>query len=85
MASFAERMLKLAADDKATKKAKNMGRAGVVLNQSKPAPGNSSSLGGRVSSSQIGAQVSPSVIKESNPKRQREDAPMIDLVEPEKP
>ncbi|MCH93930.1 hypothetical protein A2U01_0014884 [Trifolium medium] len=45
----------LAADDQATKKAKkSKGRAGVVLDQSKPTPGNSLSPGGRASSSQAG-------------------------------
>ncbi|MCI95329.1 hypothetical protein A2U01_0116627, partial [Trifolium medium] len=50
-------MLKLAADDKATKKVKkNKGWTALVLDQSKSALGSSSSPGGRVSSSQAGAQ-----------------------------
>ncbi|MCI14544.1 hypothetical protein A2U01_0035676 [Trifolium medium] len=85
MVSFAERMLKLAADDKVTKKVKkNKGRTALVLDQSKSAPGSSSSPGGHVCSSQAGAQVSPSVVKEPPPKRQREDD-LADLTAPEKP
>ncbi|MCI34348.1 hypothetical protein A2U01_0055567, partial [Trifolium medium] len=74
MASFAERMLKLAADDKTTKKAKKTkGRTAVVLEQSKSGPDSSSSPRGHVSSSPAGAQVSPSVAREPPQKRPREE------------
>ncbi|MCI11664.1 hypothetical protein A2U01_0032766, partial [Trifolium medium] len=74
MASFTERMLKLATDDKMTKKAKKTkGRPAVVPEQSKSGPSSSSSPGGHVSSSPAGAQASPSVAREPPQKRPREE------------
>ncbi|MCI03271.1 hypothetical protein A2U01_0024307, partial [Trifolium medium] len=84
MTSFVERMLKLAADDKVTKKSKkNKGRAGVILDQSRSAPGSSSSpRGGHVSSSAAGAQVSPSMVKEPPQKMPRKEDLMVDMTAP---
>ncbi|MCI03746.1 hypothetical protein A2U01_0024787 [Trifolium medium] len=74
MANFVERMLKLAADEKVSKKGKkSQGRAAVVLAGSKSGPGSSSTPGdGRVSSS--GAKETPQ-------KRSRQEEPVVDLTD----
>ncbi|MCH89799.1 hypothetical protein A2U01_0010700, partial [Trifolium medium] len=86
MASFAERMLKLAADQMVSKKPKkSKGRTAVVLEHSKSGPGSSSSPGGAyVSSSPGGAHVSSSVAREPPQKRPREEESLVDLTGPEK-
>ncbi|MCI70242.1 hypothetical protein A2U01_0091505, partial [Trifolium medium] len=71
MSGFAERMLKLAADKKASKN-KAKGRA-TLLSQS--GPGNSSSPGS--------GQACSSEAKETPQKRQRQDDSVVDLTEAE--
>ncbi|MCI65849.1 hypothetical protein A2U01_0087107, partial [Trifolium medium] len=68
MAEFAERMLKLAADKKASKN-KAKGRTKALLSQS--SPGNSSSPGG--------GHACSSEPKGTPQKRQRQDDSVVDL------
>ncbi|MCI44006.1 hypothetical protein A2U01_0065245, partial [Trifolium medium] len=84
MADFANELVKILADQKASKKGKKKlsGRTSTVLDQSMRV--GSSSPGG-VSSSLGGSNVGSPVVKQTPPKRQREEEPIIDVEQFEKP
>ncbi|MCI33254.1 hypothetical protein A2U01_0054471, partial [Trifolium medium] len=73
MSGFAERMLKLAADNKKTGKKKAKGRTSALLSQSGPGS----------SSSPVGGQACSSDPNETPQKRPRQDDSVVDLTDAE--
>ncbi|MCH83851.1 hypothetical protein A2U01_0004677, partial [Trifolium medium] len=72
MATFTERIIKLAADQKGSKKGKkSQGRSAIVIGESRSGPGSSSSPGG--------GHVSSTTPEEPPQKRLREEEPAVNL------